>query len=220
MTTNTVPIGEAVRYGWEKVKERLGFWIVLELIVVLINGVPSWLGTVLQRNNALALATVVNLIGAVISIIVAIGVFVIAFKIYDGQQPTYADLFSRRNLFWRYLGGVLLYGSIVTVGFVLFIIPGFIFLLTYQFVPYLIVDRGLGATEALRISGRITAGAKWGLLGFAIVLFLINLLGVIALGVGLAITVPLTWMAGVYMYRYRLAQAGTAPAAPQPVPAI
>lgn len=217
MTPNPVPTGEAVRYGWERMKERLGFWIVLMLIIGAVSYLPQALGQQFIQS-APTMTFVINLIGWVLSIFVSIGAITISLMVYDGQAPTYADLFSRRELFFRYLWGTILYGLITTLGFLLLIVPGFIFLVRYQFVPYLIVDRRLGATEALSMSARLTDGMKWRLFVFDLALIGVTILGLLALGVGLLIASPVVLIAGAYMYRYRFAAtSGAAGMQPAPV---
>ncbi len=228
MTTSIpVPIGDAVRYGWERMKERLGFWIVLQVIILaltlFLRGlalVPGAFGPI-GRGTIIAgylFSIIFSIIAAVISVLMSIGTLAITLKVCDGQPVTYGDLFARRDLFFRYLWGNLLYALIVALGFVLLIVPGFIFLIKYQFVPYLIVDRGAGASEALKMSAKLTAGVKLRLYLFSLALAGVAILGALALGVGVVVAVPVILMASVYMYRHRLAAAGGVTPAVQPAP--
>ena len=65
----------------------------------------------------------------------------------------------------------------------------------------LVVDKKLDITESIRKSGEITQGHKGWLFGFAIVLGLVNIAGALLLLVGLLVTIPLTTMAYIYVYR-------------------
>jgi uncharacterized membrane protein len=217
MVANPVPIGDAVRYGWAKTMERLSFWIVLVLIIGVISYIPQALSQPIEDSSP-ATALLINVVGAVISTFVSIGAIAISLMVYDGKPVTYGDLFSRRELFWRYLGGTILYGLIVALGLVLLIVPGFVWAVKYQFVPYAIVDRGVGATESLRISARLTDGVKLSLLVFNLALFGVLFLGVLALGVGVLVAFPIVLMASAYMYRYRLGATGGTSSGLQPSP--
>jgi len=95
----------------------------------------------------------------------------------------------------------LIYVFIVFAGLALFIIPGIIWGIKFMFWPYLIIDKGLGPIEALKESSKITYGNKWNLFLFGILLALIQLLGLIALIVGLFATIPTTMMAFVFVYK-------------------
>jgi uncharacterized membrane protein len=81
------------------------------------------------------------------------------------------------------------------------IIPGIILSMGLAFVPYLVVDRGLGPIEAIKESWRITKGHKWQLLLLFLALLGLNLLGLVALLIGIFVTVPITMLAFAHAYR-------------------
>ena len=103
--------------------------------------------------------------------------------------------------FWRFLGAHILTVIAVVLGFLVLVVPGIILAIGLSFVPYLVVDRGLGPIEALKESWRITKGHKWQLLLLFLALVGINLLGVLALIVGIFVTVPITMLAFAHAYR-------------------
>jgi len=76
-----------------------------------------------------------------------------------------------------------------------------IWAIKYQFFGYLIVDRGLGPVEAIRKSAGVTDGAKVDLFLFGLLIAGINLLGMLALVVGLFVTLPLSLIAYAHVYR-------------------
>jgi uncharacterized membrane protein len=94
----------------------------------------------------------------------------------------------------------------------LLIVPGVIFTLMFMFATFIVVDRELGPIEAMKESKRLAHGHKWALLGFVLVLALINLLGVLALGVGLLVSIPVSSLAFVHGYCTLTANAGPPPA--------
>ncbi len=57
------------------------------------------------------------------------------------------------------------------------------------------------AIAALTRSSEITKGHKWDLLGFFIVLFLLNILGLLVLIVGVIVTAAISLLATAYVYR-------------------
>ncbi|MEA3506627.1 MAG: hypothetical protein U9R36_03945 [Elusimicrobiota bacterium] len=137
----------------------------------------------------------------VIRIIIGIGFLKIFLKFIDNQKPRYSDLFAYHRLFFKYLGGNILYFLIVFGETILLVVPGFVFAVKFYFYSYNIVDKGLGPVEALKRSSVLTAGVKWILFFFLIILTGINLLGLLAFGAGLFFTVPLSALATVYVYR-------------------
>jgi len=73
--------------------------------------------------------------------------------------------------------------------------------LRFMFVMYVVVDRKVGAGEALGESTVMTKGNKWKLLGFCLAMMGVNLLGLLCLVVGLLVSIPVSQMAVAYMYR-------------------
>jgi uncharacterized membrane protein len=60
-------------------------------------------------------------------------------------------------------------------------------------------------------SNRITRGHKWQLFGFVLLLLLINLLGLLALVVGIPVSISVSTLAFVHAYRVLGGKAGTPP---------
>ena len=61
-------------------------------------------------------------------------------------------------------------------------------------------------------SHRLTRGHKWQLFGFVLLLLLINLLGLLALVVGLLVSIPVSTLAFVHAYRVLGGKPGPRPA--------
>jgi len=99
-----------------------------------------------------------------------------------------------------------LFTLIVAVGLILLIVPGMIWMMQFYMAGYLVIDKGFTPINALKASSTITRGAKWDLGLFTTVIALLNLAGIIVLGVGLLITLPITILASVYIYRQLLKQ--------------
>jgi uncharacterized membrane protein len=220
---------EALRFGWNTMKANLGFFIVLLLIMFMISAIPNAINSFLQTATkgsegvsgisalTVMFTTILSIASQVISFIMQIGVLKISLKFYDGEKPDFSELFKHYRLFWRFLGASLLVGLIVLAGFILFIVPGIIWAIRYSFVNYLIVDKNFGIMESLHKSREMTDGKKGDLFVFFIVLLLINILGVICLGVGLFATIPTSMLAFAFVYRQLLVQVEPAAAGSSPM---
>ncbi len=66
---------------------------------------------------------------------------------------------------WKYFGVSLLSGFIVSIGFLLLIIPGIIFSIWFGFAAILVVLGNLGPTDALKKSKDLVSGYFWPVLG-------------------------------------------------------
>lgn len=203
MATNRFSIGDAVRFGWDAMKNNLAFFVVIVLIAWVVEGVPSGLQSIFYDTWALVI--VLSLISAVIGVFVHMAYVRISLLFAGGEVADYPDLYLSYPLFWKFLGGSILYGLIVLGGLILLIVPGIIFAVKYQFFAYLIIDQGAGPVESIKRSGEITMGAKWDVFVLDLAFLGINLLGFLACFVGLFATIPTTMVAMAYVYRRLLA---------------
>lgn len=103
--------------------------------------------------------------------------------------------------FWNFLFAEILYGFLVVIGYILFIIPGIIWSIKFMFVPFLIIDKKMKVSEAFKTSNKMASGVQWDLFGFIILSILIEIAGVICFGVGIFVSIPLIWMAMLYIYK-------------------
>ncbi|MCF8362053.1 MAG: hypothetical protein K9G70_05460 [Prolixibacteraceae bacterium] len=78
----------------------------------------------------------------------------------------------------------LLVAIILIVGFIFFIIPGIVGACRLFMVPYLIMDKQLGAIEALETSWRMTRGHAFTVFGLGFMSFFIFIAGLLLLIVG------------------------------------
>ena len=115
--------------------------------------------------------------------------------------------------FFNYLVAGIIFGIAVFVGLLLCIIPGIIVAVVFMFFGYGIVQQpDLGAVDSLKRSAEITKGYRWQLFGLAILLALINFVGLLACGVGILFTYGISAIAIAYAYKTLSGQAVAAPA--------
>ena len=152
----------------------------------------------------------VGIIIMILETLIGMGIIKICLKFCDQEPASYEELFSAYPLLINYIAGSIMYGAMVAIGLIFFIVPGIYLALKYQFYNYLIIDQGKGPVEAIKMSGILTEGVMWNLVLFWLMLAGINILGMLALGIGLIITVPLSWLATAYVYRRLQLQAQNA----------
>lgn len=197
---------EAIKYGFAKAKKNWKFFIPVVLVALLLNlgpRKPIYLSLQQLAPDLIApvlAGFVLSTLFWVLGQIVNMGMINLSLKFADNKKFQLADLIYLKPLV-SYLLGTLLYFLIILGGFVLLIIPGIIWAIKFQYYSYLIVDKNLGPIEALKHSWQITKGIKWQLFLFGILLMLLNIAGVLALGIGLFLTIPTTMLASAYVYR-------------------
>lgn len=197
----TFSIKESLTYGLEGLKTHFIFILGISAVSFIISFVMGELGELLGEGAPIV-GAVVFILGFLVSSIVTIGMYKVFLKLHDKQPADFTDLYSHYGLLGKYILTLFIYAIAVIVGLVLFVIPGIYLALKYTFAPLVIVDdEKATATEALARSASITQGIKWKLLGFVIMLMLINFVGMIFFMVGLLITMPISMFATVYVYR-------------------
>ena len=214
-------IKEAVKYGWQKIKEHFWKLVGASACLMAIGLVSNVFSGAMEKNTSsgVGVALFIGIVAAIIlSVMIRIGYTKFTLSMYDGQVLPIKSVFNAYGVFWRYIWVCILQGLIMIGGFILLIVPGIIWAIKYSFAPTIVIDTGVSASQALKESANITDGSKWKLLGFYIVLGLLNLLGYIVIGIGILVRLPLTSLAYVYVYR-TLYQKKAAVAAPAPSPA-
>jgi hypothetical protein len=205
-------IEESLRFGWKKTKEhsKLIFQVLLVLFALqVVSAIAQKVlaGTLIGGLASLALA--------VAGIIVGTGFTLIMLKIAKGEAVVFKDIVPPMRLVWYVFLASLLVGILTVAGLILLIIPGIYFALRFSMVRFAVLD-GSGVMESFSKSTALTNGVKWPLLGFFAVVVLLNVLGAIALMIGLLITIPVTMIAFSHVY---LQLAKKAPAAQAAAPA-
>lgn len=196
----SISASEAIRFGWETFKKRPWFFIGAIVIVFLISSILSAVGEtgaeeIGSGSIILILATLV------INIFIEMGLIAFALKAHDDVGgAAFANLWHPAS-FLPYVGVKILTALAVLLGLVLLIVPGIIAALALMFATYLVIDRKLGVIEALKESARLTKGNRWNLLILMLALVGINILGALALLVGLLVSVPVSLLAIAHAYR-------------------
>lgn len=198
-------IKESIKLGWQKTKENMWVSVAVVFISIALPFLIQTLGNsiVEYKRSVIAFPAYITIIIAVIylSITLKIGGTKILLRIYDGEKPKIKEMFNSHGLFWRFLGESVLYSLIILVGIILLVVPGIIFAIMFAFASIIIVDTKSGIIDSLKESANITKGSKMKLLGFFIVLGLINMLGYVALGIGVFMTIPISTYAMIHAYR-------------------
>lgn len=112
----------------------------------------------------------------------------------DADDIRFSDffrLFSLSRLF-RLIGVFVLYASAITLGLILFIIPGVYLAVKLQFALYYMIDKNISVMEAFKKSYAATTGNFWRILAVDVIA---------AVLMQLIITIPISYLMGVYMYR-------------------
>jgi hypothetical protein len=199
--------GELLTFAWARTKENLRPLLIIggvSMVFSLLNSAGS-------RPGQAAGFDLINLLVQLFQVAITMAWIRVSLEIADGkrvQVPRLADLWPDYFLF---LITCVLTGIVVALGLIALIVPGVVLALTFSFAGFLVMDRSMNPIEAMRESARLTTGAKPDLFMLGLLLLALNVVGALALGVGLLVTVPMTFIAAAQVYRRLQEAAGHAP---------
>lgn len=140
-------------------------------------------------------------VGPAIAGPLAAGLFVFTANRMLTGRAQLDDVFKGFNHFVPACVAGLLIGLFITLGALACIIPGLVVSAMYLFTYLFIVDRKMEFWPAMEASHAVVKKNYLGFTFFAIALGLLQLVGVLLLGLGLFITVPLAYAAVTVAYR-------------------
>jgi hypothetical protein len=177
--TVQVQSGRWISEGWALVKADMGNYVLLALVFLILSS-----------------AVPVILQGPLIA-----GMHIFTMKKLLGRRAEFADLFTGFNFFVPTLVASLVIGLLVGVGTLFCIIPGLVVAAMFKFTYLFIVDKRMDFWPAMQASHEVVKHDYVGFTLFLVLLFLVNLLGVLCCIVGILVTLPLTMAAITIAYK-------------------
>lgn len=128
------------------------------------------------------------------------GMYSLCLRVLRGESAGIGMLFSGFRRFFRLLAVYILFLVGAIVGMMLLVVPGIIFCLGCWPAFVVAMETDLGPIDCLRGAWALTKGYKWSLFRLGLVMGLLNFLGALALGVGLILTMAVSYLAFATAY--------------------
>ncbi|HEY2083384.1 MAG TPA: tetratricopeptide repeat protein, partial [Verrucomicrobiae bacterium] len=192
-------IGHCLRRGWNLVKQN--FWPLFgvnALVVILLAFMGSFSLTLSSSWPGAHFGSILSLLlsGPMLG-----GLYLYFLKLMRGERPTLETVFSGfSTCFLPLFVGNLVMTLLVGLGFVCLILPGIYLSTAWLFSLVLIIDKRMEFWPAMELSRKVITKHWWKFLGFAIVLFLLKLTGIIMCIIGFFIAGPIVYAAFLYAY--------------------
>ncbi len=122
------------------------------------------------------------------------GFYLIANRINQGEYFDFQNYFDGFKYWFLVVTINLISGILIVLGVFALIIPGVYLGVGYIFSMLFGLFGGFDFWTSMEYSRRLVHTNWWKFFGFILVLFLVNIAGILALGVGLLVTVPLTYL--------------------------
>ena len=192
--TGTFDIGLAMSEAWQNTIQNIG-----PMIGVLIVG------------TIVSLLMSVTIIGIFLGLpVLFYGLTKFLLNTHDGRCQ-FSDLFSGFALLMmvifigaasiQYIGRFIESESLIMIGGLFEIVFQLVIGVRLYWAGYFLVDRDLTATEAIKASWEASRGNWLKLFLLSLMMAVVTFLGMLALGVGLLVAIPMTYMMFVSSYR-------------------
>jgi hypothetical protein len=161
------------------------------------GGLENFNWVIQQQGSPLSL-----IISQIVSVFLSLGATRIGLNLVSGKEFNLGMLFGGGKLLLPAVAATILYGLMVFIGLLLFIIPGVYVAMRYGQYLTAMVDRNLGIMESFQYSSSITTNNLINLFLLALLGIFISLAGCLALCVGLLFAIPVVWLGWVVAYRW------------------
>lgn len=202
MSDTTVSFSNVDLYknGWEVLKQSWKPYLSVGIVWLIIEVLAQSSLDYVQKQDIASVSLLVSLASLALSVILNSGFIAVSLRIVREKTAEVSDLFSQKPIWLNFFLAMLAYQLLIALGTLLLIVPGIYWALKYSQVLNLIVDKKVGVSEAFNLSGRMTQGILLKLFGFALIAIPLNIVGVLALGVGVFVTLGITAIAYILLY--------------------
>ncbi|TVQ13409.1 MAG: hypothetical protein EA368_02265 [Leptolyngbya sp. DLM2.Bin27] len=188
-----VNIGNYFSRGWELFKQQAPLFVLytllLLLIQIIISVLPFPLGAGGEEDQP---GGILTLAYNVIAPALAAGYYFVAFQLARGRTAVFGDFFLGFNRFLPIFLTALVSTILIALGFLLLVLPGIYLAVAYLFAQPLVIDKGADFWQAMETSRKLITKKWFSFFVLMLALFLLNFVGLILLGVGLLVTLPLS----------------------------
>ncbi|MEM1042386.1 MAG: hypothetical protein AAGI91_07125 [Bacteroidota bacterium] len=177
-------IGYLFARSWPLFKEHL--WVLVGATAIYI--VVASIGSDPFLDDFGVGSGVLNIVGFAITGPLTAGLYWMMLRVHRSERPAFGDLFIGFNEFGRAFGVYALSALATVLGLLLFVVPGIIIGVGLWPSLFLVMDGDRGVMDTLQEAWAMTSGYRLQLFLIGLVLFVLLLLGVLALVVGIFFT--------------------------------
>jgi serine/threonine protein kinase len=195
-------IGSCLRRGWQLV--RSDFWPLVgitALVAVLLSALGSAGTTIDNSTNNRHSSPAAGILYLLLEGPLVGGLQLYFLHKIRGRQATVETAFSgfSPRFLHLFLAGFVT-TTLTALGFFCLIVPGIYLMIAWTFTLALVIDKQLHFWSAMELSRKVVSKHWWKFFGFAIVLTLLKLVGLLAFIVGFFIALPIAIAALMFAY--------------------
>ncbi len=186
-------VGSFLNFGIESAKKNFLKFLGMIIFAILAFLLIVWIGYSMG-----------DFIGGVLtfafSVLMCFGFIKNTINLTKGEPVDFKTFFTANpaTLFNFFVAMIIMY-IVIMIGTILLIIPGIIVAYMLILTPYLIIDKDMGAIEAITESMKLTKGYKKDIfIGHFVVFLLINIVSMLI--ITLPFTIPMALFVQIYPY--------------------
>jgi len=153
-------------------RKKMDFFILYTLIYFVCGSIPF--------------------VNFLLSLTLLAGFFISAHYLDNGRTLHFEDMFDGFKYFSQLLLLTIIAGFFVFIGMIALLIPGIYLSVGYTFSPLFVIFGRMDFWESMVSSRRLVHREWFSIFGLLLLLGLFNLLGLLALGVGILLTFPIS----------------------------
>lgn len=177
-------IQESLNKGWEFFKAQPLNSVAFAMLIFSIQGIS----TIYLEDYSL-------LISIVISPPLTAGFFLVANRISRGVEVQFSSYFDGFSYWGILIVTSLISGILTFFGILALVLPGIYLAIAFMFAIPFALYSGTDFWTSLELSRKLITINWWKFLGFALVLLVFNILGLLFFIVGILITIPVSYFA-------------------------
>lgn len=212
-------VGSFLNFGVESAKKNWLKFFGMIIFAIIVMVISAYIASVLGDSIG-------GIFMMIIMILLSFGFIKNTINLTRDQPIDFKAFFNSNPMTMiNFLIAMLISGIVISIGFILLIIPGFILAYMLILVPYLIIDKDMGAMEAISESMKLTKGYKMDIFaGHFIVMLIVQIISMFI--ITLPFTIPMMLFVQIYPYLVLTGQVGTAgqpvetPTEPEPEPEV
>ncbi|MGF1458007.1 MAG: hypothetical protein ACFBSG_03175 [Leptolyngbyaceae cyanobacterium] len=186
-------LGQYLGRGWEIFKSNaigfIGFTLLVGVIMTLLSVIlPFPLGSGNFEEGQGGIGLVNNIL---ITLFVP-GIYIVAFQIARNRPTAFGDFFKGFNRALPILLLAIVSGFLIGLATVCLILPGIYLAVAYMLSLPFLLDKNMDFWPAMEASRKLVTKKWFAFFGFSIVMGLLNILGLILIGIGFLVTFPWT----------------------------
>jgi len=201
-------VGELIKEAWQKTKgAKASVWGAVIAMLVVVSGIVFGGMAAFQAyykgldpNITMGATCGVQLVANWFSMIMTGGIMLIGVRHALEQRVSWKMVFAGFSKAFSMTMALILQIILISIGFLLLVIPGIYLSVGYALVLPLILDKGMGPWEALETSRKAIHKKWWTVLGLYLVMVLIYIVSMIPLGLGLIWTIPMFFVLTGVLY--------------------